>query len=103
MVRQQALEIASREELLAIVIDALRHTLRMSGRDADTPITATTIPIGELPDFDSHNGIEATLAIEERIGRILPISLFVDKATGRPLSIAEVVDRLIGDEPAKED
>jgi acyl carrier protein len=91
-----------REELVEAVIDALRETQRMSGHDADTIITEATVPIGDLVEFDSCNGVEATLAVEERIGHSLPVNLFSDDSTSRPLSIGEVIDRLLGLKPSKE-
>ena len=91
-----------REDLLRAVIDALRETQRMCGHDADVTITEGTIPIGDLVEFDSHNGLEATLFLEERFDRPLPVNLFTNESTRRALAVGEVVDRLLKLEPVKE-
>jgi hypothetical protein len=85
----------TRAELVGLVIETLRETQRLSGRGDSFAVTETTVPIGDLADFDSHNGLEATLAVEERIGQSLPVNLFTDDATRRPLSVGEVVDHLL--------
>jgi hypothetical protein len=85
----------TREDLLEAVIEALRETQRMSGHDVEAAITGATVPIGDLIQFDSHNGIEATVALEERVGHPLPVNLFTDDSTRRPRSVDEVVDRLL--------
>ncbi len=92
----------TREELMGLVIEALRETQRLSGRDPGFPVTEATVPIGDLDEFGSHNGLEVTVALEERIGRELPTNLFTDDSSRRPLSVGEVVDRLLSTVAGKE-
>jgi hypothetical protein len=82
--------------MVKLVRESLRESQRMSGRDDDFTVTEATVPIGDLVDFDSLNGIEATQVLEERLGGPLPENLFTDETTRRPLSVGLVVDRLLG-------
>ena len=91
-----------RIEVRNAVIEVVRETQRMSGRPDDGLITEVTVPIGDLIGFDSHNGIEATLLLETRLGRALPDNLFTDDANRRALALAEIVARILALEPAPE-
>lgn len=85
----------SRDRVIAAVIAALKESQRQSGCTVEEPITPDTIPIGELRDFDSLNGVEATLSLEGLLDRKLPVNLFADDELRRSLSVAQVADRIL--------
>ena len=84
-----------RDEMIELVSELLRESQKLSGRDDVFAITEATVPVGELADFDSLNGVEATHLIEERLRKRLPDNIFVDGASRHPLSIGQVVDCLL--------
>ena len=61
----------SRNEMIEIVIEKLTDIQEIGDREKVT-ISDTTIPIGELPEFDSMNGVEFASMIDEvlRIGDV---------------------------------
>lgn len=76
-----------------IIIDVLSEIQTISGREL-IPMNGSTCPIGELPGFDSLNGIETTLQISEKLGYDFPVdNLLVDDAGHRALTIREVAER----------
>lgn len=85
----------TREEMVELVIESLRESLRMSGREVICDVAEATVPIGGLRDFDSLNGIEVTQALEERLGVPLADSLFMDDGGGRARSVGDVADHLM--------
>jgi acyl carrier protein len=81
-------------EIEKIIIEVLKELETGSG---ETPceITAATSPLRDLGFFDSLLGIETTLALEERLGcSCEEDSVFIDKESGKPLTIADVAKRL---------
>jgi len=90
----------TRKEMIQLVSESLRESQRMSGRAGAFTVTEATVPIGDLPDFDSLNGIEVTQLLEERLGGPLPENLFTNETTRQPLSVGEVVDRLVSLAPS---
>lgn len=85
----------TRIEMIDLVSESLRESQRLCGRADDFEVTEATIPIGDLDEFDSLNGIEATQVLEERLGGTLPEDLFVDEETHKPVSVGAVADRLL--------
>ncbi len=92
----------TRKELVETLIGALRESQRHSGHDEDATISEATVPIGDLVDFDSLNAVEVTVALEEHVGCTLPVNIFAEDSTHRPLSVAEIVDRLLSMKPVRE-
>jgi acyl carrier protein len=84
----------TRKELLEAVMSALRETQQLSGHADDIAISEATVPFSDLIDFDSLNAVEATVALEQRLGRTLQENVFVD-GKGRPLSVRGVAERLL--------
>lgn len=77
-----------------IIIDVLSEIQALSGRES-IPMSSTTCAIGELPGFDSLNGIEATLEISSRLGYDFDVdNLLVDDSGDRALTIHEAADRV---------
>lgn len=82
------------EQVQEAIIEVLGEIQTISGRIL-TPMNGTTCPIGDLPGFDSLNGIEATLQISEKFGYDFPLdNLLVDDTGHRALTIGEVVERV---------
>jgi acyl carrier protein len=89
------------------VIQALCETLaelqNMGGREP-VQISATTCPIGDLPDFDSLNGVEASVALEGRLGvQLNGVNIFVNESGSRALTISEVAKRICVGNGSKSD
>ena len=59
-------------------------------------ITAKTLPLEDLGFFDSLLAIETTLLLEERLKCNCPEdSVFADKDSAKPLSVAQIASRLL--------
>jgi acyl carrier protein len=58
-------------KVIEVIADVLKEIQSMSGR-TPVPISATTCPIGDLADFDSLNGVEATIELSDRLGIEIP-------------------------------
>jgi acyl carrier protein len=79
------------DEIKAAVIAALKEVQQLSGRGWND-LADDMKPIGTLEGFDSLSGIEATIAIEQRLGQQLDTeTLFEDGR--RAFTLAEICDR----------
>ena len=84
----------SLEDVQQVIIDVLTEIQTISGREL-VPMSGATCPIGDLPGFDSLNGIEVTLEISTKLGYDFPVdNLLVDDAADRALTISEVAQRV---------
>lgn len=84
-------------ELEDLLISAVANIQKMSGRE-EIAISADTVPLDDLPGFDSLNGVEATVEVIEQLE--LPLeanNIFV--ADEKPLSIRDVARKLAELEP----
>lgn len=82
------------EQAQKVIIEVLGEIQTISGRIL-TPMSSTTCPVGDLPGFDSLNGIEATLQISEKLGYDFPSdNLLVDDTGHRALTISKVAERV---------
>lgn len=89
--------------ILQTIIDVLSEIQTISGREV-IAMSGNTCPIGQLPGFDSLNGIEVTLELSSRLGYDFEVdNLLVDDAGHRALTIGEVADRVqeLMDQPRK--
>jgi len=84
----------TRAEIQLKVIAALQEIQKQGGRDDGTVATLDTIPIGDLPDFDSLNCEEATVLLEAELGCELPQNVFIAEGERRALRVRETVDLL---------
>jgi len=76
--------------IIDVVIDIQTHSGRQS-----TTLTGKSHPIGDLPGFDSLNGIEATTELAFRLGcEFSDGNLLVDETGNRALSIEEIAARI---------
>jgi len=84
----------SRDEIRATVLAALQEIQEVSGR-AWRDLSDDVKPLGALQGFDSLSAIEATICIEQRLGRELAVeTVFVSKDNNRPLTLSEVCDQV---------
>ena len=82
----------------AIVFEALREVQELGGHEW-RPVAPNAAVIGVLEGFDSLTGIEATVIVDQKIGkklgRVEPLagidSIFVSRDGRKALSVAEVV------------
>ncbi|MGH9352996.1 MAG: hypothetical protein ACRD2G_12690 [Terriglobia bacterium] len=82
-------------EIEKIIIEALQG-LQAGCSEPEQKITLTTSPLVDLGFFDSLLAIETTLVLEERLRCSCPDhSVFIDKETAKPLTIAQIAERLI--------
>lgn len=80
-------------EVEACLIQILHELQELSGRSTGE-LTNQTRPIGDLPDFDSLNGVEATVLAEERLGvEIRANNVFV--RDNIVLCVAEAAERIM--------
>ncbi len=86
----------TRKQVEAAVIGAIAEIQEMSGREC-LNIDAKTIPICDVPGFDSLNGLEATVEIAGRLKMEIPneTNIFTNEAGDRALSVCEIGDRLM--------
>ncbi len=86
----------TRNEIQAAVTAAIAEVEERCGRQAPSALTGQIRPVVDLDCWDSLLGVEATLVIEQKVGRDLDVeSIFVtdgDKPKAR--SIDEIVDVL---------
>lgn len=84
----------NKTEIRAAVEKVLRQVQAASGRSCPA-ITDRTKPIGEIAEFDSLMGEEATMMLEVELGCSLgKESAFVSTDRTRALKVSEVVDRV---------
>ena len=84
----------TKSEIEKIIIETLRELQTGSG-DTECEITRVVVPLSELGFFDSLLAIETTIVLEERLGCSCgDDSVFKNKATEEPLTIAEIASRL---------
>jgi len=88
LAKQEALE-----RLIELVTEVQQGK---SGREIPREIDERTLPIGDLPGFDSLNGIELTLMLPDELSWSGE-NLCVSEDGKRALSIGEMVNRLLGD------
>lgn len=82
----------NRTDAVKIVSEVLTEIQAISGRDP-TRISESTCPIGDLDQFDSLNGVEATVELSDRLGIELPgVNAFVNESGTKALTVAEIAD-----------
>ncbi len=83
----------SLKDIEQIIIDVLNEIQIISGRET-IPMSSATCAIGDLPGFDSLNGIEATLDISTKLGYDFDVdNLLVAEEGHRALTIGEIAER----------
>jgi acyl carrier protein len=86
----------NKEEITTVIIEVINQIQETSGEDA-IDISEDTIPIGDLPDFDSLRGIETLVIIAAKLDIEIggDVNLFISKDERRALSINDIADRII--------
>lgn len=92
------------KEVMGKIIAVVRQVQETSGRPVGD-INPSTRPIGDVPGFDSLNGVEASVILSESLGYELlaDYNTFVSKDGRRALTVSEITDNLcktIGGEAA---
>lgn len=81
-------------DAIKLVIEVVSDIQSHSGRQS-VALTEKSRPIGDLPGFDSLNGIEATTELACRLGsEFSERNLLVDEAGNCALSIKEIATRV---------
>ena len=77
-----------------LVIEVVSDIQSHSGRQS-VVLTGKSCPIGDLPGFDSLNGIEVTTELAYRLGCEFPAgNLLINETDNRALSIEEIATRI---------
>lgn len=77
-----------------VIIELLRE-LGSAVSHETVEITSATTPLSDLAFFDSLLGLEMTVALEEKLGiTIEEQTVFCEKDTREPLSIAQIAEKL---------
>ncbi|MBI1785924.1 hypothetical protein HYR69_12335 [Candidatus Sumerlaeota bacterium] len=86
----------TKEKCRSVLIGTLRDFLGKREADHDIVIHDRTVPIGDLPCFDSLTSLEITVEMERRLEISFPQNelLFINHAENRALCVAEIVDRV---------
>lgn len=83
-----------RVKVFGRVVEAIRSVQETSGRGLER-ITPDTDVYAEIDDFDSLNGIEATVILSASFDNIeLSYGLFLPEDGQRDVSVGEIVDRI---------
>ena len=86
----------TRQEAEAALVSVIGEIQEMSGRES-LEIGTKTKPIGDVPGFDSLNGLEATVGVAARLRMDIPneANIFINKAGDTALSVEEIAGRIM--------
>ena len=84
----------NRNEIVKIVIEKLTEIQEISDREK-IPISENTIPIGELAEFDSMNGVEFASMIDEVLSIGDVGNLCASKDGKQAITVGEIADRIL--------
>jgi acyl carrier protein len=86
--------IVEQSEIESLVISVLEELQELSGRTS-VDISRTACPLTDLENFDSLNAVEATIALEEKLGMTFATNnLFLDDDGKTPLNVSGIAKRL---------
>lgn len=81
-------------EVIKVIVEVLQEIQSIGGRPA-TPVNENTRPISDLPQFDSLNGVEATVELSSRLGCDLPqVNAFINDEGNSALAVSEIADAI---------
>lgn len=84
----------NKNEAVEAVIEVLKSVQELSGRKVGE-ITGSTCPIGDLDEFDSLSGVEASSMLSDRIGFELPgVNAFVNEEGTKALSVNQIAEAI---------
>jgi acyl carrier protein len=82
------------QDLVQHVCEVLAEVQGLSGYPAPT-LTLDSKPIGDLPGFDSLSSIEATVLLEQKLGRELDSeSVFISEDGRHALNVNQIAHRV---------
>ena len=86
----------TKEEIIETLIKVIKEVQQISAEE-ETEVKHTTIPIYDLPGFDSHRGIETLMTIQEKLDIEIggSVNLFISKDQKKAISVSEIADRII--------
>ncbi len=84
----------SREELNQIVISKITKLQEQSGRSAHG-ISEKVRPIGDLPGFDSLNGLELSFELSGELNIAIDSKLLLTPIGGKSPTVSQIVDRIM--------
>ena len=82
-----------KKEIFEIIKGTLVQIQEMSGREVPK-ITPKTVPIGDLPGFDSLTGLEFTIMMPSKL-RWNEQNLCISEDGTRALCIEEIIDQVL--------
>ena len=85
----------NRKKIYNLVVEKLRAIQDISEGE-NVVINEDKVPIGGLAGFDSLNGLEFTIMINEIIPLDKKVRLCVSDDGKKPLRVKQIVDRLMG-------
>jgi acyl carrier protein len=84
----------NRKKIYDLVVKTLEFIQELSGQEK-VDINEDTIPIGQLPGFDSMNGVEFSMEISKHIPMEKIVRLCVSDDGKKALSVRQIIDRLV--------
>jgi hypothetical protein len=84
----------NRKQIYDLVVETLEFIQGLGETDTIN-INEDIVPIGQLPGFDSLNGVEFSMMISEHIPMEKGIRLCVSDDGKKALSVRQIVDRII--------
>ena len=78
-----------------VIVEVLTEIQTMSGADCPA-MDGRTLPLRDLPQFDSHLALLATVELGARLQCEIPedVNVFIDEETNRPRRIGEIRDEI---------
>jgi acyl carrier protein len=83
----------NKKEIHDLVVETLEFIQELSGQEK-VDINEGTVPIGQLPGFDSMNGVELSMMISKYIPMEKNVRLCVSDDGKKALSVRRIVERL---------
>jgi hypothetical protein len=84
----------NKKKIHDLVVKSFEFIQELSGQEK-VDINGDTVPIGQIPGFDSLNDVEFTTKISEYIPLEKSIRLCVSDDGKKALSVRQIVERLI--------
>jgi hypothetical protein len=88
------------EDVAQRLLELLAQTALLTAQPADEPLDLTTVPLRDIPGFDSLLAVETGVVLAGEFGCVLEgkgkqsVNLFVSEDGTRALSVAEIAGRL---------
>lgn len=81
------------KEIYNLVVESLEFIQEFSGQEK-VPINRDTVPIGQLPGFDTLSGVELVTVMSKHMPIGKRVRLCVSDDGKKPLSVREIVDKV---------